>query len=229
MELTIGRDAATSQLAVFAEGQHLRLGVPGSVPKTVSRQHCSLKVNADGTMTIRSLKADNPTYINGMPVEQKHINKNDIVELGPDHYRLDVAAVRAMADKLTPKYMDIRPLRKLYEDYEQQTLKMAIAERRFNALRSATGLITMIAIVMSITVGRGPVYLVLYGTAIVVSLAFTIKAYRASSSMPKKKKELEKSFQAKYKCSNCNHQYKMNYDELAQYDACPFCKAKFIK
>lgn len=229
MELTIGRDAATSQLAVLAEGQQLKLGVPGSVPQTVSRQHCRLKVNVDGSMTIRSLKADNPTYINGMPVERKRIGKDDVVELGPDRYRLDLSAVRAMADKLTPKYMDIRPLRKIYEDYEQQTLDMTIADRKFNALRSATGLITMIAIIMSLTVGHGPVYITLYITAIVISGAFTIKAYRDSSNSPMKKKELEKSFQAKYRCSNCNHQYKMNYDELSQYDACPFCRAKFIK
>lgn len=229
MELIIGRDAATSQLSVIAGQQQAKLGQPGSVPKTVSRQHCSLAINTDGTVTLKNLKAENTTYVNGVAVEQKRIKAGDTVELGPDRYHVDMQAVKAWADKIMPKYVDIRPFRKLYADYEHQTLQMAIAERRFNALRSATGLITMAAIIMSFTVGRGPVYLVLYATAVIISAIFTIKAYHDSSNTPKRKIELDKAFKAKYRCPNCGHHYSMNFDELSQYDACPFCKAKFIK
>ena len=37
MQVIIGRDAKTSQLAVVIGQQVVRLGTPGSVPQTVSR------------------------------------------------------------------------------------------------------------------------------------------------------------------------------------------------
>ena len=49
MQIIIGRDAKTSQLNVIIGQQTLRLGAPGSVPQTVSRQHCRITVTEGGT------------------------------------------------------------------------------------------------------------------------------------------------------------------------------------
>lgn len=49
MELIIGRDASTSQLRITMGQQSKTFGVAGSVPMTVSRQHCSLTINPDGS------------------------------------------------------------------------------------------------------------------------------------------------------------------------------------
>lgn len=229
MIFTIGRDAKTSQLNITAGQQQVRMGQPGSVPQTVSRQHCSLTIGADGSMKLRNLKPENSTYVNGVAVEQKTIKASDNVQLGPDHYQLDMKGLLTIVDKMTPKTADIRPLGRLYSNYEHEAMQLDIAERRFNSLRSATGLITMAAVVLGMTVGHGPVYIVIYATAIIISLIFTIKAYHNSSNMPKRKKELQSQFKDKYRCPCCGHHYSMSYDELVVYDACPFCKAKFIK
>lgn len=229
MIFTIGRDAKTSQLSITAGQQLARIGQAGSVPQTVSRQHCSLTVDADGTMKLRNLKPENTTYVNGVAVEQKTIKPSDTVQLGPDRYQVDMKTLVALLDKLTPKTADIRPLKQLYSQYEHDVMQLEIAERKFNSLRGATGLITMAAILLSFTLGHGPVYMILYITAILVSAAFTVKAYRNSSNMPKRKKELQDRFKDKYRCPNCGHHYSMNYNELVMYDACPFCKAKLIK
>lgn len=229
MIFTIGRDAKTSQLNITAGQQQLRMGQSGSVPQTVSRQHCSLTTRDDGTMILRNLKPENSTYVNGVAVEQKSIKASDTIQLGPDRYQVDMKTLMALVDKLTPKTADIRPLGRLYSNYEHESMKLDIAERRFNSLRSATGLITMAAVVLGMTVGHGPVYIAIYATAILISLIFTIKAYHNSSNMPKRKKELQTRFKEKYRCPCCGHHYSMSYDELVVYDACPFCKAKLIK
>lgn len=229
MIFTIGRDAKTSQLNITAGQQQVRMGQSGSVPQTVSRQHCSLTIGADGSMKLRNLKPENSTYVNGVAVEQKTIKASDNVQLGPDRYQLDMKGLLTIVDKMTPKTADIRPLGRLYSNYEHEAMQLDIAERRFNSLRSATGLITMAAVVLGMTVGHGPVYIVIYATAIIISLIFTIKAYHNSSNMPKRKKELQSQFKDKYRCPCCGHHYSMSYDELVVYDACPFCKAKFIK
>lgn len=64
MQIIIGRDAKTSQLNVIIGQQTLRLGAPGSVPQTVSRQHCRITVTEGGTYVVENLKAANITYIN---------------------------------------------------------------------------------------------------------------------------------------------------------------------
>lgn len=56
MELIIGRDASTSQLRITMGQQSKTFGSAGCVPMTVSRQHCSLTINPDGSYRITNLK-----------------------------------------------------------------------------------------------------------------------------------------------------------------------------
>ena len=228
MEYIIGRDPQTSQLKVVCGQQSIRLGNPGDVPMTVSRQHCLLTVD-NGHYTIKNLKPQNFTFVNSVPIAQKSVKKSDSVTLGSEKYHIDLAAILKAIKQVAPKTGDIRPLQALWEEHEQHSLDQVIAERRFNALRSATGLITMTAIILALTVGRNVWYILLYCVAVFASLFFTIKAYRDSTNVPTKRKEQEKEFRSKYVCPNCGHHFSMPYDELSQYDACPYCMAKFIK
>lgn len=229
MDIIIGRDAATQQLKLTVGTKELKTGSAGSVPLTVSRRHCALTVGDDKSLRLSNLNPQNQTFVNGVPIESKSIKPTDAVALGADLYRLDVAAVLAAAGPYLPKTADIRPLGAVWEERERRTTEQTIAERRFNALRSATGLVTMTAIVLAMTVGHNWLYMMLYGLAILATLGFTIKAYRDSSNAPKKLKQLEKAFRDRYVCPNCGHHFNMPYDELTAYDNCPFCKAKFIK
>ena len=138
-------------------------------------------------------------------------------------------AISEIVYRIIPKTADIRPLKKVWENYEEESLKQVIAERRFNALRGATGIVTMIAIVLAMFLGHNIYYLAAYSFAIFLVLAFTIKAYRDSTRNPLQKKKMASDFRKQYVCPNCGHHFTMNYDELSVYDSCPWCKAKFIK
>lgn len=229
MEIIIGRDANTSQLDITIGQKVVQLGNVGSVPRTVSRKHCCIVVDKKGLWSIENIKAENSTYVNGVRIEKKALKEGDVVSLGSEQYKLDMSTIAEVIKKALPKTADIRPLKKIWDEYEHESLKQVIAERRFNALRGATGIVTMIAIVLAMFLGHNIYYLGAYCFAILLVLAFTIKAYRDSTRNPLQKKEMTLKFRKQYVCPNCGHHFTMNYDELSLYESCPWRKAKFIK
>lgn len=224
MKIQIGRDLSTSKLRL-TNGEKSVLMDRADVPSTVSPEHCEIDVE-DNCIKLRNLDINNYTYVNGQAVEAKTIQKTDKVEFGSDHYPFDWKSL----DGVLPPMADIRPLRNVWESYEQQNIGLQIDERRFNTLRSITGLITMVAIALSIaTGGRSPWYLLLYGVAITASLVFFVKAYRDAAKIPQKRQELTKKFQHDYVCPHCGRFLgNQSYDILTQNTCCPYCKTKFI-
>ena len=223
MKIIIGRDTDTSRLRLTANGQELLCGNTGSVPLSVDVQHCSLTFAAKG-IQLENININNFTFVNRQAVEQKHVSPNDTIELGSDHYRLDWTFVQQLAP------VDIRPLESIWEEYDKHRIDQQIADRRFNTLRSATGLITMAAIALSIMTGRQSLwFIVLYAVAILISLAFTIKAWRDAADVPQKAQRLNRQFQRDYVCPRCGHfMGNQSYELLAQNGHCPYCKAQFI-
>lgn len=224
--MIIGRDQQTRKLCVIKDGQPRLYGQPNSVPMDVSRHHISMKPAGDGKWQIKNLNEQNITFVNGIAVESKTISENDKIELGNSHYLLNWDALSEPKEEA----VDIRPLKKIWEEYDEQRTENQIAERKFNAARSATGIITMLAIACSLILGHGPFYLILYGLAIGISLVFTVLAYKKSSDIPRQQKEMTKLFQKQYVCPKCGHFMGFqDYDILIQGDACPYCKTKYKK
>lgn len=226
MEIIIGRDQQTRQLSIVKDGVTKHYGQPGSVPMDVSRHHISLQPIDEGKWKIKNLNEQNVTFVNGIAIESKNISENDKVELGNSHYLLNWDALNEPKEET----VDIRPLKIIWKEYDEKKFDSQIAERKFNAARSATGIITMLAIACSIILGHGPIYIILYALAIGISLAFTCLAYKKSTEVPKQQRELTKRFQQTYICPKCGHFMGFqDYDILVQNDACPYCKTKYKK
>ena len=226
MEIIIGRDQQTRQLSIVKDGVTKHYGQPGSVPMDVSRHHLSLQPIDEGKWKIKNLNEQNVTFVNGIAIESKSISEKDKVELGNSHYLLNWEALSEPKEET----VDIRPLKIIWKEYDEKKFDSQIAERKFNAARSATGIITMLAIACSIILGHGPIYIILYALAIGISLAFTYLAYKKSTEVPKQQRELTKRFQQTYVCPKCGHFMGFqDYDILIQSDACPYCKTKYKK
>lgn len=195
------------------------------MPESVLAEHLKLTIE-DDTIRLKNLNINAYTYVNGLAVESKTISKQHTIEIGKDHIRFDW---RALDEFITPE-ADIRPLEAVWNDFESKNISLQIAERKFNTLRSTTGLITMVAIALSIaTGGKSQWYILLYGVAIVVSVLFFVKSYLDSSKVPQKRQEMNRVFQREYVCPHCGHFLgNQSYDILTQNDHCPYCKAKFI-
>lgn len=226
MAIIIGRDAQTRQLNVVKDGVAKKFGQAASVPMDVSRQHISLTPAGTGKWQIKNLNDKNVTFVNGVAVENMTISEGDKVELGNSHYLFQWEAVKE------PKVetVDIRPLKRVWEKYDKENLELDIAERKFNAARSATGIITMLAIACSIIIGHSFIYILLYALAIGISVMFTVQAYKKSSEVPQLRREIKKCFEQDYTCPQCGHfMGYQGYNILTQNDACPYCKTKYIK
>ena len=226
MEIIIGRDPQTQQLCIIKDGHSKQCGQPGSVPMDVSRQHLSLQPAGNGKWIAKNLNDRNMTFVNGIAIESKTISEQDKVELGNSRYLFGWDVLNEPQEETA----DIRPLKSIWQDYDTQRLEIQIADRQFNAARSATGIITMLAIACSVVLGHGPVYIILYALAIGISVAFTVLAYRKSKQVPHQQHALNKQFQQRYVCPKCGHFMGFqDYDILEQNDACPYCKTKFRK
>ena len=223
MEIIIGRDPETSRLRLVAGSKGVLDG--SIVPASVRPEHCKLIVEGE-TIRLKNLDINSYTYVNGLPIESKTVTKGDQIALGADRYIFDW---RTLDEFIQPE-ADIRTLKPIWNEYENQNIALQIAERKFNTLRSATGMITMVAIALSIaTGGRSLWYLMLYGLAIAISLIFFIKAYQDSSKMPQRRQQLNRHFQHDYVCPHCGHFLgNQSYDILTQNSHCPYCRAKFI-
>ena len=224
MEILIGKDDKTGRMKLTAEGRSVLFGTQ-RLPESVLAEHLKLTIEND-TIRLKNLNINAYTYVNGQAVESKTITKQHTIEIGKDHIPFDW---RALDELITPE-ADIRPLEAVWNDYENQNISLQIAERKFNTLRSTTGLITMVAIALSIaTGGKNHWYILLYGIAIIVSVIFFVKSYLDSSKVPQKRQEMNKAFQREYVCPHCGHFLgNQSYDILTQNSHCSYCKAKFI-
>ena len=224
MEILIGRDEKSARMKLTAEGRSVLYGTD-RLPDSVLAEHIKLTIDND-TIRLKNLNINAYTYVNGQAVEHKTISKQSIIEIGSARIPFDWRAL----DEFIPAEVDIHPLQAIWNKFENENIALQIAERKFNTLRSTTGIITMAAIALSIaTGGKSHWYFLLYGIAIVVSVVFFIKAYRDSTKMPQKRQELNRAFQRDYVCPHCGHfMGNQSYEILTQNSHCQYCKAKFI-
>lgn len=223
----IGRDHRTNQLYRMANGKAQLIKQEKPVPTSVSKEHISLTITDDGKMILKNLNVQNYTFVNMVGVESKLIQEGDRIELGSGHYVLDWNIIKSFV----PKYADIRPLKKVWEDYQNELMDLNIKERRFGHLRSATGLITTAAVILGFVTGRdNPLFIILYVVAGVISAYFFFKAYSECDKTPKRIQEIKEAFPHKYVCPNCGHFLdNRSYDILVQDGKCRHCQAIFKK
>lgn len=229
MDYIIGRDANTSQLNIIFGQKTIKLGMPGSVPMNVSRQHCMLTIDDSGRMSIKNLKPQNVTYVNDHAVESKYISERDCITLGTSKYRLNLHEVIVAVRKTAPKVVDIRPLEKIWNEYNEALQDTKIKQGKFLALSSGTGLITMAAVVLSFMGVGMEVRIACYVIAAILVFVTVLVRWQNATKLPQQQQELQEWLEDNYVCPNCKHSFSMNYKKLKQYDACPFCKAKFKK
>ena len=242
IEIVIGRDGSTSQLKISIGQQSKLFGAQGSVPQTVSRQHCSITVNDNGTFTLKNLKLQNVTFVNGQQVDTKIIKENDTIVLGPNKYLVSWNTLKSVIPAKA-EVVSIEPLKKIWDRYQLENEKveirkqqLAIKKQKQNLLRGLTGIFIPLAIVLSVFAGGrdNPLFILLYSLPGIITLMMTISQYNnikedesSIISDREQKKERDLRFRRDYSCPKCGKYLSMPYDVLERYDSCPYCKVKF--
>lgn len=238
MELTIGRESGNQRLMITTDnGKTAYYGNVGSVPKSVSRQHCKLQVISPTEFVVTNIKSENKTMVNGLAVMQKHITINDRVELGKDNYLLSLAAiVKAFVGEPGGgggKTYSISHLEKVWNDYNQAKLDAQIQQSKESAISSVSGLFSMAAILAGFFPGVPMgVRIAIYGVAISLAVYFFYSRVRKASYYPKLYQDIDKKFHDNYVCPNTDCRKFLGYqpfDDLKKTKKCPYCSCMFKK
>ena len=229
IEIVIGRDGTTSQLKLAVGQQSKSFGAQGSVPQTVSRQHCSLTVNDNGTYTLKNLKLQNVTFVNGQQIDTKTISDSDTIELGPDKYLVSWSVLKTVLPS-PPVIVDIRPLKDVWDNYQQNDIKIR-DRQKINGLWASVPL--GFSMLGGLIAGIAPE---VRNYAIILSvIAFVTWLYglyrRSQDNSTVEQKENQTDFEMKWVCPNPKCKRPLtgfrSYTILSQADCCPYCKAKF--
>ena len=225
-EIRVGRDGNTNTLKISTNGKE---ATGGPIPRSVSREHCLIVREDDGTAVITNLNDRNVTYVNGQPVKTASIGADDVVELGGEHYKLDTAFLKLA------KVVSISHLERIWNSFNEWEEQQKIGNIRSAALKSVTGLFSMAAII--ITFGdfgmeEGTVKTVrifLYALA-AISIGWTgINMFVSAPRKVRETKAVEEKFIDTYICPACKKSFgkTYRYERLVQLGECPLCKAKF--
>lgn len=220
-----------SRLSIKGHGTEKKWGDADSVPQSVSREHVGIMNHPEGYL-IRNLNARNVTFVNGVPIQAQIITQKDVVELGAERYKLPWKVINAAfpAGSLT---LDISPLKRVWDQYNAETKKMTISEKRSNALKGIIPVLTMGAVV-GVYVADIPkeVQIGAYAVAGLVGLITTISSFVNASKAPQKRENLDRWLMKVYRCPNkkCNHFFGKGTDFMLieTMGECPKCKSKFV-
>ena len=226
MEIIIGRDSETRQLCVLRNGIPSKKGNPGSVPMDVSRQHLALESIGEKKWKIRNLNDKNITFVNGISVESKMVSETDKVELGNSHY------VLMWNDLYEPEEekVDIRPLKKVWENYNQQNIEIRKRQKNIGLLASIPMGFTMLGGLISGIAPEEIRPIAYVFTAIALSIMIYGFYRRFTDNSIEEQEEIKKQFQRKYTCPKCGHFMGFqDYEILTQGNTCPYCRTKLKK
>ena len=226
MEIIIGRHPQTRQLCIKKDNTQTCYGQANSVPMDVSRLHLSLTPLGGGKWLIKNLNDQNVTFVNGLAIESKAVFETDKIELGNSHYLLSWDAVRG------PKVetVDIRPLKKVWQTYNQKNIDLRIKQKNIGLLASLPIAFTMLGGLLSGVASEAfrPYAYVFTGIAFLVMVYGLYR--RATDNSVEEQECIKKDFQRNYICPKCNRFLGFSdYEIMSQNDSCPFCRTKFKK
>ncbi len=234
MDIIIGREDGVSRLHVVAGGREFNLGQAGSVPRSVSRQHCRLTVNG-GDITIQNMKPQNVTYVDGNQIFSKSITAASQVQLGADRYTvplqqiLQLAGVSAQGSPSVGSF-SLQPLESVWDEYDRRRLEIQENAAKLANRQRIQGILSMLAMLIGFFPGIDPtVRVLIILAALAVAIYFFVKGSR-DKTVTSQLHDLDEEFAAKYKCPNpaCGKPFgAIPYRSLKYNKQCFSCGCKY--
>ena len=177
------------------------------------------------SFTITNLKpGENTTSVNGLTVQSKAIKETESVTLGADGYCLPLADIIAAV----PRPVCVAPLEAVWNDYKERKLRIERRAQMLNVGRGATGILTMVAMIVGSIPGMERARLVLYCVAAVLVAAFIYLMYRDVDKKTRQQQELNDYIHENYLCPKCKRFLGVkDFRFVLQDGQCPYCHTKF--
>lgn len=219
---------------------------------TVSREHCKLTINADGTYTLENLSI-NGTFVNGNSIIRTVVTPDTILRLGAnfsiavrDLLPLQSANIKPQqaqqqnplqqfakpaVDPNQERYeIEFRKLKSVYEKYTEDKLAIQKEAGMTNFYRMLP--MTLMAIVSlgaACIPGLGAIAPVIAVVGLGLLVFSLFKSYNGNRDNPEKLEALNKQFMIDYVCPKCgNFLGFIPYENLENKSTCNFCKCKWV-
>lgn len=248
-KILIGKEPGKGRLlvAVGGYGKTGVIGVEGSVPNCVSRcrpveglAHAEVMIDKLGNILLTNLKSENVTYVNGAEIASKRVSLSNKVELGKDHYPVNLNSLIDVAKKIvevdespnreSPNRYNISHLSNVWEGLQKGRKDMRNRQKRINMIRSCCSIFTMGGVLCRSVIGD--VALVFTGVAFIATLYSFIGMKKDNTDEEQEK--LNEEFQDKYVCPNpkCKKflghlSYRLLKRQYSMH--CPYCKSEFYE
>lgn len=218
---------------------------------TVSRKHCKVTDNGDGTYTIENLSPSG-TKVDGVDILRTTVKPNSRIQLGQSFSatlvelieipqektesnkqsaRINHSEQASPSPKTQPdvKTFNISHLRRVWEDYNNTNLEMAESQRKTNLVRTGLGIFTMCA--MPTIFFFGPVGYILTGIGVLGNI-YSFAGMRNAETAEERQRRQD-AFDDAWVCPNpdCGHSLlAKNYKLLVRnHQSCPYCKCRYVE
>ena len=216
MEIIIGKQG----------NQHVSITEP-----TVSRKHCKVIVNEDGTFTIENLSTTTYTKVDGIEIIKTKALLESTIELGPI---FKSTLKELIGEQLTQNKSDantykINHLQQVWNEFNEKNLAIAEQQRKTNLIRTGLGIFTMCA--MPTIFFLGPIGYVLTAIGVLGNIYSFVGIKNSESALERQHRQ--DMFDEAWVCPNpeCGRTLPAkNYKLLVRnFKSCPYCKCKYAK
>ena len=216
----------------------------------VSRKHCKLTEQPDGSYLLEDLGSSNGTFVDGNQILKTRVTLDTIIQLGPN-YKNSVRVLvgygpggggsggtggSGSGTNPEPPEFSVLPLQYVWDEYQRELDEIKEKQKSINMLRSASPVFTMGSGALA-----GLAKYAEWGNAVfaattvltIAGLVLMVYAFIKSSrddSDERRKQALDK-FQSHYLCPNpkCGRSLAQSPKILLINKTCPYCKCKFTE
>ncbi|MBR6197509.1 MAG: FHA domain-containing protein [Bacteroidaceae bacterium] len=240
MEIIIGREEGARRLHCIANGKEFNIGQAGSVPSTVSRQHCRITVLGE-KISIENLKEQNITYVDGIQVFSKAITPMSIIQLGSERFNVPLKQILDMtlgkspvatgpqSSSQVPTY-SLTHLKSVWDEYDRRKLKIqekAVKDANMSRLQ---GILSMCGMCIGFIPGIATTFrVIIIVAALAIAIYFFLQGM-SNDTVQKKLHDLDEEFANKYKCPNpsCGKPFgSIPYRQIEYNKQCIACGCKY--
>lgn len=219
----------------------------------VSRRHCKLTEQPDGSFLLEDLGSTNGTFVGGSSIIKTRVSRDTVIQLGPElkfkvsdlvgtkasssssegNPRVVGAATSGTAPKEPEKDYTaaFNRLQAVYERYSMDKVALQKEERKKNQLKSLPMFVVGIISLLLMSVPALQPFRVV---VVIIATAFAgwgaKVAFGTSVEFPEKMEALTRQFKIDYVCPKCgNFLGDIPFENLRNRKICGICKCKWVK
>lgn len=211
---------------------------------TVSREHCKLISNPDGTYILENLSR-NGTFVDGKSIIRTVVTPDTLLTLGTSFsvYVKDLLPVSPAQSQPNPGQQpgegsmqfkqQFQKLKAIYEHYAEQKVAIQREAAMKNFYRSLPSAIMAILFAFSMFGGEASFLVQIRPFVGILMILFigltTFQVYNGQKELPAKMEALNKQFMIDYVCPQCgNFLGFVPFETLLNKKQCSFCKCKWL-